>query len=124
MPATKGLEVLLRKLTLLAVIFGLFFLASLAQAQQADAMFGFGTILSSGSNTSSCVVISGTCVGPEKGGLFTNLGFDVILHKRLGFGFDAAWRTKQGLDLANGGQYFRPILLISTACTNPASARK
>jgi hypothetical protein len=119
----KDWRFLLRKITLLAVICGVFFLASLAQAQQADAMVGFGTIMSSG--TATCVVsFTSNCVGSEKGGLYTNLGFDVIFHKRLGFGFDAAWRTKQGLDLANGGQYFRPILFDFNGVYQPRISKK
>jgi hypothetical protein len=111
----------LRKLTLLAVICGLFFVASLAQAQQADAMLGFGTIMSSGSN--SCATsVSPTCVGPEKGGLFTNIGFDVILRKRIGFGFDASWRTKQGL--YNGEQLYRPILFDFNGVYQPRISKK
>lgn len=110
---------------LFAVVCGFFFLASLAQAQQGDAMLGFGTALAAGSTTSSsCTSFSVTCVGPEKGGLYTNLGFDVILHKRLGFGFDAAWRTKQDLDLANGGQYYRPILFDFNGVYQPRINKK
>src|SRR4029077_13575256 len=39
---------LLRKTVLLAVMSAFFFLACFAQAQQADAMFGFGTVVSPG----------------------------------------------------------------------------
>jgi hypothetical protein len=113
----------LRKTALLAVICGFIFLASLSQAQQADAMLGFGTIMSSGS-ASACPVFSVTCVGPEKGGLYTSISADVIFYKRIGFNFESAWRTKQGLDLANGGQYYRPILLDFNAMYQPKLSKK
>jgi hypothetical protein len=99
---------LLRKTALLAVMSGFFFLACFAQAQQADAMFGFGTVVSPGA--AACgPTSSGNSICPERGGLYTNIGFDVILHKHIGFGFDAAWRSSQGLFPATG-QPYRPIL--------------
>jgi hypothetical protein len=105
----------LRKLTLLAVICGLFFLASFAQAQQGDAMFGFGTLMSPG----SCNADTGVC--PEKGGLYTNFSADVIFHKRIGFGFDTIWKTTQG---SYDGQPFRPILLDFNGMYSPRLGKK
>lgn len=107
----------MRKLALFAVTCGLFFLASLAPAQQADAMFGFGTTMSSGS--SSCAVIP--CVVPEKGGLYTSLSGDVIFRKRVGFNFEAAWRTSQG---SYGGQPYRPILFDFNGVYQPQLSKK
>ena len=102
---------------------GFFFLASFAQAQQADAMVGFGTIMSSGSV--SCVIsFTSNCVGPEKGGLYTTLSGDVIFHKRIGFNIEGSWRTKQGLDSANGGQLYRPILFDFNGAYQPKIGKK
>ena len=108
----------MRKLTLLAVIGGLFFLASFAQAQQGDAMFGFGTLLSSG----SCDVTSGLC--SEKGGLYPNIGADVIFHRRIGFGFDTTWKASQGNYGGPGGQPYRPILLDFNAMYSPRIGKR
>jgi hypothetical protein len=99
----------LRKTVLLAVMCGFFFLACFAQAQQADAMFGFGTLMSPGA--AACgPTSSGNLVCPERGGLYTNIGADVMFHKHIGFGFDAAWRSGQGLFGGPTGQPYRPIL--------------
>jgi hypothetical protein len=109
----------LRKTALLAVICGVVFLASVSQAQQGDAMFGFGTTMSSG--TTSCTVNS--CVIPEKGGLYTNISADVIFRKRVGFGFDAAWRTSQG-NYAGLGLPYRPILFDFNGVYQPRLSKK
>jgi hypothetical protein len=114
----------LRKTALLALISGFFFLASFAQAQQGDAILGFGTLMAPSSTSSECVTFSSTCVGPEKGGLYTTIGGDVIFRKRIGFNFEANWRTKQGLDDANGGQLYRPILFDFNGDYQPHISRK
>lgn len=111
------------KLTLLASVLSLLLLASFASAQQADAMLGFGTIMATGTNTSSCSVFSSACLG-EKGGLYPTISGDVIFHKRVGFNFEASWRGKQGLDLANGGQYYRPILFDFNGVYQPRLGKK
>lgn len=103
----------LKKLTLLAVIGGTFFPASLAQAQQGDAMFGLGTLLSSGSCSST------PC--PEKGGLYPSISADVIFHKRIGFNFETAWRATQG---SENGQPFRPIILDFNGMYQPKLGKK
>jgi hypothetical protein len=110
----------LRKSALLAVMSGFFFLATLAQGQQADAMIGFGTIISPGAD--ECNATTFTC--PEKGGLYTNIGGDVIFHKRLGFGFDAAWKATQGAYGGSGGQPFRPILFDINGVYQPRLNKK
>jgi len=109
----------LRKLALLAVICGLFFLTSLAQAQQADAMLGFGTIMSSGS--SACT--AGSCLVPEKGGLYPSISADVIFHKRVGLNFETAWKGSQG-NYAGLGIPFRPILIDFNAMYQPRLSKK
>ncbi len=110
----------MRKTALLAVFSGFFFLAGFAQAQQADAMIGFGTVMAP--STSTCSTFSPTCVGAEKGGLFTTLSGDVIFHKRIGFNFEASWRTKQGLDQFQ--QLYRPILFDFNADYQPRITKK
>lgn len=111
---------LLRKLFQLATVFAFFLLASLASAQQADAMLGFGTVTAP--NSSSCTVFSLTCVGPEKGGLYTTISGDVIFHRRIGFNVEGNWRTKQGLD--NFGQFYRPILFDFNGDYQPRFGKK
>jgi hypothetical protein len=103
---------LLRKLAFLATIFAFFALPNLASAQQGDAMFGFGTLVSNQSCGSFC---------PEKGGLYTNIGADVICHKRVGFAFDATWRTSQGNYF---GQPYRPILFDFNGVYQPRISKK
>ena len=105
----------MRKLALLAAVLAVFALANLASAQQADAMFGFGTLVSS----ASCDPTTLNCA--EKGGLFTNIGADVIFHKRLGVGFDATWRTSQG---DYSGQPYRPILFDFNGVYAPRLSKK
>ena len=111
-------EVPLRKIALLAVLSGLVFLASLAPAQQADAMFGGGTIMSSG----SCDPSIGVC--PEKGGFYPSLGADVIFHKRVGFAFESSWKGSQGAYGGPGGQPFRPILFDFNGMYQPRISKK
>lgn len=108
----------MRKLTLLAVIGGSFFLACLAQAQQADAMLGFGTTMASG----SCNTTTGFC--PEKGGLYPSISADVIFHKRIGFNFEASWKATQGAYGGPGGQPFRPILFDFNGLYQPRLSKK
>jgi len=111
----------LRKTALLAASCGFLFLASLSQAQQADAMLGFGTLLSSGST--ACSFLTASCFIPEKGGLYTNISADVIFRKRVGFGFDASWRTRQG-DYAGLGIPYRPILFDFNGVYQPRLSKK
>jgi hypothetical protein len=116
-------EVPLRKLAFFATILSIFLIPSLSSAQQADVMLGFGTTMASGSNSTSCVVsFTSNCVGPEKGGLYTTISGDVIFHKRIGFNFEANWRTKQGVDGA--GQVYRPILFAFNGDYQPRLSKK
>lgn len=88
--------------------------ANLASAQQGDAMFGFGTIIAPGA--AACNATTGC---PEKGGLYPNIGADVIFHQRIGFGFDVNWKGGQGAYGGTGGPPFRPILLDFNAVFQP-----
>lgn len=114
----------MRKFGFLVLVLSFFSFAGLASAQQADAMVGFSTIMSSGSNTPCTISFTSTCVGPEKGGLYTTISGDVIFRHRIGFNFEANWRTKQGLDTANGGQLYRPILFDFNGVYQPKLSRK
>jgi len=108
----------LRKLALLAVMSGFFFLACFAHAQQADAMFGGGTTMSSG----TCDPTTGIC--PEKGGFYPSISADVIFHKRVGFNFETTWKASQGSYGGPGGQPFRPIILDFNAMYQPKLSKK
>jgi hypothetical protein len=110
----------LRKFAVVAVTFAFFaVLVSSASAQQADAMLGFGTVTSPGN--SGCDLNTFTCA--ETGGLYMNLGADVIFHKRFGFGFDAAWRAKQG-NYADSGQPYRPLIFDINGVYQPRLGKK
>jgi len=112
----------LRKLAFLTALFSLLFVASFASAQQADAMLGFGTILSPGS--SSCgTQSSGNFVCPEKGGLYPNISADVIFHRRMGFGFDVAWKGSQG-NYGGLGIPYRPIIWDFNGVYQPRISKK
>jgi hypothetical protein len=114
--ARPKLEVPLRKSVLFATIFAFSLIASFASAQQGDAYFGFGTLTSPGA--ASCN-FSGGC--PEKGGLYPNVGADVIFHHRIGAAFDVAWRGGQG---NYGGYPYRPILADFNAVYQPRLGKK
>jgi Outer membrane protein beta-barrel domain len=107
----------LRKFAFSATIFLVLAFSTLASAQQGDAMFGFGTLMSSG----SCSSFSGLC--PEKGGLYPNIGADVIFHKRVGIAFDVAWRGSQG-NYGGIGLPYRPILYDFNGDYQPRLGKK
>lgn len=109
----------MRKLALLATVFSLFFIVNLASAQQGDAYFGFGTVTSPGA--ASCNFNTGC---PEKGALYPNIGADVIFHRRLGLGFDVAWRGRQGAYGGSGGQPYRPIIVDFNGVYQPRLSKK
>jgi hypothetical protein len=109
----------LRKLALAASFLAIFFLANLASAQQADAMFGFGTIVAPGAN--ACNNLTGC---PEKGGLYPNIGGDVIFHRRIGFAYDITWRGSQGAYGGTGGTPYRPIIQTFNAIFEPRLGKK
>ena len=107
----------MRKFAFLTTILAVLAFATLASAQQGDAMFGFGTLMSSG----SCNNNTGLC--PEKGGLYPNVGADVIFHKRLGIAFDVTWRGGQG-NYAGIGLPYRPILYDFNGIYQPRLGKK
>jgi hypothetical protein len=107
----------LRKFAFFATLFAVLAFATVASAQQGDAMFGFGTLMSSG----SCNNSTGLC--PQKGGLYPNIGADVIFHKRVGIAFDVAWRASQG-NYAGIGLPYRPILYDFNGVYQPRLSKK
>lgn len=108
----------MRKLALVATVFAILAFAGVASAQQGDAWLGFGTVTQSG----SCDVFTFLC--PEKGGLYPNIGADVIFHKRFGAAFDIAWRGGQGAYGGTGGQPYRPILWAFNGIYQPKLSKK
>jgi hypothetical protein len=112
----------LRKLALLMSILGVLFFSNFASAQQGDAMFGFGTLLSSGSCATNLGTGLFTC--PEKGGFYPSVSADVIFHRRIGFGFETSWKASQGAYGGTGGQPFRPILTDFNAVYQPRISKK
>jgi len=109
----------LRKFAFFATLIAVSLLASFASAQQGDAMIGFGTIMSPGSY--NCV--QGSCFVPEKGGLYTSISGDVVFKKRVGFNFEAAWKTSQG-NYAGLGIPYRPILFDFNGLYQPQLSKK
>ena len=109
----------MRKFAFIATLIAVSLLASFASAQQGDAMIGFGTVMSSGS--SNCT--QGSCFVPEKGGLYTNISGDVVFKKRVGFNFEAAWKTSQG-NYAGLGIPYRPILFDFNGLYQPQLSKK
>ncbi len=113
----------MRKLAFLASAVSFLFLASFASAQQGDAMIGFGTITSPSNSSCGNYGNNGNFVCPEKGGLYINLGGDVIFHQRLGAAFDAAWRGGQG-NYQSSGQPYRPLLFDFNGVYQPNISKK
>lgn len=112
----------MRKFACFATVLSVFALARLASAQQADAMIGFGTLLSPSAKACYIDPNTGNPYCPERGGLYTNISADVIFHKRTGIGFDATWR-KLG-DFGGLGQAYRPILFDFNGVYQPRLSKK
>lgn len=113
----------MRKFAFLATAVSLLFVASFASAQQGDIALGFGTITSPNSNGCGYFGGSGNYVCPEKGGLYVDLGGDVIFRHRYGAGFDVDWRGSQG-NYQNTGQPYRPILFAFNGIYQPNISKK
>lgn len=114
----------MRKLAFLAAVAACFLFTRVAFAQQGDAMFGFGTVMSPNAAACTYSASTGYLTCPERGGLFTNVSADVIFHRRMGIGFDAAWRASQGEYGGSGGQPYRPILFDFNAMYQPRLSKK
>jgi len=122
----------LRKFALLAIVIAIFAFANLASAQQGDAYFGGGTLLSS-SPSSSTTIGNSNCttdssglnvICPEKGGTYLNLGADIVFKKRYGAAFDVNWKASQGEFGGPGGQPYRPLLFDFNGVFQPRISKK
>jgi opacity protein-like surface antigen len=110
----------LRKLTLLAVVCGLLFLASFASAQQGDVFFGAGTLLSSAPSATD--LAAGNIA--ERGGTYLDVGGDVAGFKHhLGFMVETSWRASQA-DYFSNVETYRPILTDFNALYQPHLTKK
>jgi Outer membrane protein beta-barrel domain len=106
----------LRKLAIFVPILAFLCLAQFAAAQQGDAMFGGGTLLSSSASNNTSFLPS------EKGGAYLNVSADVVFKKRIGFNWETAWRASQGAYAE--GENFRPILTDFNALYQPRLGKK
>jgi len=110
----------LRKLALFAPVLAVLFFAQFASAQQADAMFGGGTLLSSAASSSQ--QLSGNIA--ERGGTYLNVSADVVgFKKRIGFMWETSWRASQGTYIP-GQINYRPILTDFNALFQPRLSKK
>src|ERR1700733_2369176 len=105
----------LRKLSILAPICALLFFAQFASAQQGDVFIGGGTLLSSSSSNGS--------FPSEKGGLYLNLGGDVVFFKHVGVNVETAWKATQGV-YVSGSENYRPILTDFNLLYQPHLGKK
>jgi hypothetical protein len=96
-------------------VFALLSYAQFASAQQGDVFIGGGTLLSS-SNTSSGLP-------SERGGLYINLGGDVVFPNRIGVNVETAWRATQGVYSFDELNY-RPILTDFNLLYQPHLGKK
>ena len=105
----------MRKLAILAPVCVFLFFAQFASAQQGDIFLGGGTLLSSSNSNST--------FPSEKGGLFINLGGDVVFMKNIGVNVETAWRATQGVYIADDLNY-RPILTDFNLLYQPKIGKK
>ena len=106
----------MRKLAILAPVCVFLFFAQFASAQQGDIFLGGGTLLSSSNSNST--------FPSEKGGLFINLGGDVVPFKHFGVNVETAWRATQGVYGSDTGLNYRPILTDFNALYQPRLGKK
>jgi hypothetical protein len=108
----------LRKLALVAPVFAFLFFVQYASAQQGDVFLGGGTLVSSSSNNSI------TSFPSEKGGLYINLGGDLVFYKRVGVNVETAWRATQGVYGTDTGLNYRPIFTDFNLLYQPRLGKK
>ncbi len=109
----------MRKLAGFAPVLAFLFLAQFASAQQGDAMFGVGTLLSSAASTSQ--QITGNIA--ERGGTYLNVSADVVFKKRIGFMWETSWRASQAAYIP-GQINYRPILTDFNGLWQPQISKK
>ncbi|HZW81481.1 MAG TPA: outer membrane beta-barrel protein [Candidatus Deferrimicrobiaceae bacterium] len=108
----------MRKLALLVPVVAVLFSCQFASAQQADAMFFVGTLLSSSPSTGS--LESGELA--EKGGTYLGVAGDVVFKRRIGFNVETSWRASQASYF--GYESYRPILTDFNAIYQPKLGKK
>ena len=108
----------MRKLALLAPVFAFLCFAQFASAQQGDVFIGGGTLFSSSSSSSN-----NGALPSENGGLYINLGGDVVFMKNIGVNVETAWRATQGVYIADDLNY-RPILTDFNLLYQPKIGKK
>ena len=113
----------MRKYGFFAIVAAVLLFVNLSSAQQGDVSLGFSALMSPGTDGCSVDSVSGFLICPEKGGVYPSIGADVIFHKRLGFGFDVAWRGGQG-NYGGTGVPYRPILLDFNGVYQPRLGKK
>jgi Outer membrane protein beta-barrel domain len=111
----------LRKSAFVLTLFAVLLLCNFASAQQGDAYIGGGTLLSSDSGCS--LNSSGNLVCPQKGGLYLNLGADVVFKRRFGAAFDINWKASQG-NYAGLGVPYRPLMFTFNGLYQPRLGKK
>jgi opacity protein-like surface antigen len=113
------LEVVLRKLALLAPVFALLFSCHFAAAQQGDIMFFGGTLLSSSPNSNS--IASGQL--GESGGTYLGVAGDIAgFKRRFGLNIETSWRASQASYF--GYETYRPILTDFNFLYQPKLGKK
>jgi hypothetical protein len=111
----------LRKAAFLRTLLAVLVFSSLASAQQGDAYFGGGTLLTTGS---SCTLnSSGNLICPQHGGTYLNLGADVVVKRRIGAAFDINWKASQG-NFGGLGVPYRPLLFSFNGVYQPRLSKK
>jgi hypothetical protein len=101
-------------------------LAGAATAQGVDAFIGFGTLMAPTNPGSSTYLGGGTGAvpyGPMGGGLYPDLGADVLFWRggELGIGGEVSWRGSQNQNDPNYGPY-RPLFYDFNAVYKPITS--
>ncbi len=94
--------------------------AQLAKAQGASVYFGLGTAVDSSSGQPIDTFGNGTLYNtPKMGGLFENVGGDVMFRPHLGVGFETSFRSQSNY----AGLNYRPFFYDFNAIYQPISTR-
>jgi len=107
---------LLRKLAIFTAVLAVLFSVQFVSAQQGDAFIGGGSLVSSSSNS--------TAIPSERGGLYLNIGGDLVFYKHLGVNVETAWRATQGALGSGTGLNYRPILTDFNLLYQPHLSKK
>jgi hypothetical protein len=103
----------LRKLSVVAIFFGLFVMVSTAYGQQFDAAFGLGGLSAPSSTNANA---AGTPVS-QGGGVYPTFSGDFLFHKNFGLGAEVSWRGGQASYA--GIAPYRPIFYDVDAVYSP-----